>query len=270
MSIALLVVGIALAPVANGQMFQDGSKDTTPPPGVEALPVDMWTTENFYLDREYWTDPRYARCNTPRQLTDMWRFGRFGGWGDCDLDRDPTGIVSPYDYQTAEAHYSALLAETEAAGGPTQHTRETLPYWDGFYLRGALEEQWVYGRNLQAATMVSVLTPEYQQRLVQQNFHEGVSNAPQWMAAFCYPDGLMRWWSQAALGGGHRGHCHSDASPVLGRSRGQPATEGPRRPEACPGRCAAVDGRNGWILERRYARRLDCQRPRLDAVPFDA
>ncbi len=28
-SIALLVVGIALAPVANGQMFQDGSKDAT-------------------------------------------------------------------------------------------------------------------------------------------------------------------------------------------------------------------------------------------------
>ena len=38
-----------------------------------------------------------------------------------------------------------------------------------------------------------VLTPEYQKRLVQQNYHEGVSNSPQWMAAFCYPDGLMRW-----------------------------------------------------------------------------
>ena len=178
--------------------------------------------------------------------------------------------MSPYDYQTAEAHYSALLAEAEAAGGPTQHTRETLPYWDGFYLRGALKEQWVYGRNLQAATMVSVLTPEYQQRLVQQNFHESVSNAPQWMAAFCYPDGLMRWWSQAALGG----PIEVMVTPTQVQFLAGVADNLLRKvlvgPGACPGRCAAVDGRNCRILGRRYARRVDCQRPRLDAVPFDA
>ena len=33
------------------------------------------------------------------------------------------------------------------------------------------------------------------------NYHEAVSNAPQWMAAFCYPEGLLRWWSQFTLGG---------------------------------------------------------------------
>jgi hypothetical protein len=49
--------------------------------------------------------------------------------------------------------------------------------------------------------MLSLLTPEYQRRMVQQNYHEVVNNSPQWMAAFCYPEGLMRWWAEASLGG---------------------------------------------------------------------
>ena len=73
------------------------------------------------------------------------------------------------------------------------------PDWDGWYRRGGRDEQWTYGRNLQAATMISVLTPEYQQRMTQMNYHEAVTNAPQWMAAFCYPEGLMRWWAEFSL-----------------------------------------------------------------------
>ena len=46
-----------------------------------------------------------------------------------------------------------------------------------------------------------MLTPEYQKRMVQMNYHEGVDNAPQWNASFCYPEGFMRWWSQASQGG---------------------------------------------------------------------
>lgn len=213
--LAMLVAGLAVVADAQrgrggqqgrgrgGGLRQGGSTSTTPPAGIEALPVDMWTTDNFYLDEEYWTDPRYARCNTPRQLTDMWRQGRVGGWGDCDRDRDVADILSPYDYQTAEEHYNALMAETEAAGGPTTHTRATMPEWDGNYQRGGADEQWVYGRNLQTATMLSLLTPRYQEYMAQETYHEAVSNSPQWMAAFCYPEGLWRWWSQAAVGGGY-------------------------------------------------------------------
>src|SRR5438552_12072595 len=49
--------------------------------------------------------------------------------------------------------------------------------------------------------MLSMLTPEYRRRMVQQNYHEVVNNAPQWMASFCYPEGFMRWWAEASLGG---------------------------------------------------------------------
>ena len=182
-----------------------------PPAGMQALPLDLFSSKNFYKDQKLWSDQRYFRCNTPRQLTDIWTSRRIGdkppasaSWGDCSIDYPREKIVSPYPYKTAKEHYEALLAAAKAKGGPTVYTKATTPDWDGYYARDQQADhgaEWIWGTVNQVPTILSLLTPEYQKRMVQMNYHEAVDNAPQWEASFCYPEGFMRWWAQASQGG---------------------------------------------------------------------
>lgn len=214
------------------------------PAGVTPLAKDLFTSTDFYADKDSWMDPRYYRCNSPIALDSIRGDYSTGpsaiqngdaataSWGHCERDYPREAIISPYPFKTAQEHYDALLAETKMHGGPTRHTRESLPDWNGRYTRnlnlvfgrgrrnGEGEPlpqdyfeppQWVVGWATQVPTMLSLLTPEYQQRYVQHAYHKVNSNAAQFSLMFCRPEGLLRWWS------GPGGPSQLDITVVEGR-----------------------------------------------------
>jgi len=187
------------------------ARDGDVPAGVEPLPHDIFSTQDFYKDEALWFDPRYYRCNSAVGLEQIWGAyeypligddpPRTAAWGYCDRDYPREEIVSPYGFVTAKAHYAALLAEAKERGGPTVYTQATLPDWNGRYQRRREKTAtWYNGAILQIPTYLSLLTPEYQRRFVQQMYHYSGDNSAQWPGSYCWPEGFMRRLAQ--YGGG--------------------------------------------------------------------
>lgn len=185
------------------------------PAGILPLARDLFTTKDFYQDQPLWSDPRYFRCNSPQAIEAM--HGALNPvflsvigdnppasapWGRCDRDYPRAAIVTPYAFKTAQAHYEALEREKsrrQPDGGRPQHGPPDD--WSGRYRHVDMLEHW-YSMMVttQASTIISLLTPEYQKRLVQDLYHQGNTNAPQWLAPYCWPEGFMRRWYWLATG----------------------------------------------------------------------
>ncbi len=115
------------------------------PGGITPLPINIFSSKDFYLDEQHWFDNRYFLCNSPSGLEQIWgayEVSMIGDnppnsapWGHCDRDYPREQIISPYAFTTAAAHYAALLEESQERGGPTQYTQTSLPVWNGKYIR---------------------------------------------------------------------------------------------------------------------------------------
>lgn len=184
--------------------------ESGPPADVEPLERDLFTSDDFYIDQELWSDQRYFRCLDSFSIENVWGGNRnmsvdgdpsSAPWGNCDADYPRESIVSPYPFATAEEHYKALLEETRSRGGPTEHTYATVPgEWTGVYAHpGRTNQYWYTMYYSQVPTILSVLTPQYQEYFVQEAYHQGNTNAAQWQSQYCWPEGFMRRWHQAAL-----------------------------------------------------------------------
>ena len=103
-------------PPGNTPIF--AARDGAVPAGVKPLPIDIFSTHDFYQDRTLWLDSRYYRCNSPVGVEQIWGAyevpligndpPRTAAWGYCERDYPRSEILSPYPFRSATAHFKAL------------------------------------------------------------------------------------------------------------------------------------------------------------------
>jgi hypothetical protein len=168
--------------------------------------------EGFYKDRSLWSD-RYFRCNSsigieqqrganglapPRSATTT----ATAAWGHCRIETTRARLSSAHiPSRLPRCTRSAPRGGTRSWRPDRAHPATVPGEWTGRYGNVILETafgNWYGTVFSQVLTILSLPTPEYQARMVQQAYHQSTTAASQWPAQYCWPEGFMRRWHVAA------------------------------------------------------------------------
>ena len=153
------------------------------------------------------------------------------------------------------------------------NTTDAQADWTGRDKGKNPQSYWYRMRHNQMPTILSLLTPEYQTRMVQEAYHAGNTNAPQWPSQYCWPEGFMRRWHEFAVWEWHIIAAPSVVQIVTGVARNFITTIHVGRefkmdgsvPRLGAGRAALVR-RDDRLLGRRHADHLDVEHPGLEGA----
>lgn len=182
LSAGLIAMGLAALPVSWAQAQDAAGGNAQCTPLAEQYP-DLGTQQSVSALREFRTV-----------------------WGSFELPGGPCG------YESAEAHYNALLEDARSRGGPTQHTLESLPDWSGHWgTENSTGELAIVGLNSSTEGMAARLTPEAREVFLRdaRMWEEDHAIDP---ISFCLPPNFPRWFTEY----GYREHFLTPDKSLLG------------------------------------------------------
>jgi hypothetical protein len=181
-SLAAAMVAVAIVPELAFAQETAGNGAPDCMPLAEQYP-DLGTSQSISARREFVTS-----------------------WGSFELPGGPCG------YRSAEQHYDALLADAESRGGPTVHTYDTLPDWNGHWgTDNSTGELVIVGLASTVEGMAARLRPDARETFLHdaRMWQEGHAIDP---ISFCLPPNFPRWVTEY----GYREHFLSPGKTLLG------------------------------------------------------